>query len=422
MGLIDYQRDGEAVFAVQHVSEDFALTLRAENVYREPRNGHLKTKLYIIGNDRTLYWGSLDADTDEDRVRAKNSAMRHLANGDKNSPPLIPETHLKYLLDAFCDGLWPQVMEDTAPKFLEGDTDLSLPDFVLEPFMVEGAGTIMFGPPGHGKSWMLMLQAVSIDAGSNALWTVKQGRTLFINLERSESSFKRRLGVVNRVLGLPPNRPLLTQQARGKSLSDVLDSARDAIKRHGVTRVVLDSISRSGFGDLNENRPGNAVIDGLNSLGVSWMALAHSPRGDDSHIYGSVMFEAGADIMVQLSSQQKDKTLGIGLAITKENDLGPQPSARRILRLEFNEFGLCDVQPARKGEFPDVENGRKLSAKERLDQYLADVNKASATMVAKTLGGDRTNWSRMLANDNDFVLVPGAGKEKFYGRKTDWNS
>jgi hypothetical protein len=39
-------------------------------------------------------------------------------------------------------------------------------------------------------------------------------------------------------------------------------------------------------------------------------------------MYGSVHFEAGADVIVQLLSEQlEDGTLGIGLQVTKNNDV-----------------------------------------------------------------------------------------------------
>ena len=35
-----------------------------------------------------------------------------------------------------------------------------------------------------------------------------------------------------------------------------------------------------------------------NSLCESWVAIAHTPRADASHVFGSVMFEAAADVVV----------------------------------------------------------------------------------------------------------------------------
>jgi hypothetical protein len=62
---------------------------------------------------------------------------------------------------------------------------------------------------------------------------------LFINLERSAASVADRLGNVNRgARAAPDTRPMLTLNARGRSLMDVAGSARKAIEQHGVQRGV----------------------------------------------------------------------------------------------------------------------------------------------------------------------------------------
>ncbi len=105
--------------------------------------------------------------------------------------------------------------------------------------------------------------------------------------------------------------------------------------------VILDSISRAGVGDLNENQPVNRAIDMLNRLAPTWLAIAHTPRADETHVYGSVHFEAGEDLGVGLIAQTSMDGLltGVGLRVDKANDL-PKNIPLGIHAMEWDERGV----------------------------------------------------------------------------------
>ena len=137
-------------------------------------------------------------------------------------------------LDLFCLGLWDYRIASFMPELLEGDDEPKPLKFLLRPFIIEGGGTILFAPPGRGKSYSALLWATMIHNGINLLWTVIQSPTLFINLERSKQSVRRRVATVNKVLGLPAEHPLLILNARGKSLLDVMPICRKTITQYGI--------------------------------------------------------------------------------------------------------------------------------------------------------------------------------------------
>ena len=85
---------------------------------------------------------------------------------------------------------------------------------------------------------------------------------------------------------------------------------------------MVDSLSRMGYGNLIDNDPANKAMDALNGLSpAAWAVLAHTPRGDETHTFGSQMFDAAADVTVQLMTDDKtkDDSLGIGLRVDKAN-------------------------------------------------------------------------------------------------------
>lgn len=412
---MNYAHDGEALVH-DHLVGEGTFRLRAEAVHQERTGVH--ARIAILYQGTTLAWSSFNVERDEDRLRLANSAHKHL-NGQAKD---YPAPYLKQDLDDFCYGLWAARMGDLAPEWLTGTAEAEPPRFVLAPFLLEGGGTIVFAHPGRGKSYLTGLMAVSIDAGTevparNRLWQVRQQRVLFINLERGRLSVRNRLGNINAALGLPRTRPLLTMNQRGRSLQEIIGAARRAVQEHNVGLVLLDSISRAGMGDLTENNAVNRIIDGLNGLSETWLGIAHAPRGSDEHVFGGIHFDAGADVIVRLLSQQEEGgPLGVGLQIVKENDVGKQP--QQILALEFTPLGLAGVRKARPGEFPDVESNRKMSLRDEVRDYLLGAGKASASELAEDLGRPRSNISTLLKRDVSFNVVERDGRHVRYGVTT----
>jgi hypothetical protein len=406
-----YLRDGETIFQEQVLGSGDRLCLSAENVRRERTGVHATISIAI--NDAVLAWSFINVERDDARVRLANSAHRLFSRPDKEC---WPNGHLKHGLDLFCRGLWVEHLDGFAAEALGADAD-STPTFALTPYVQEGGGMIAFAPPGRGKSYLALLMAVSIDAGVCDIWPVKQQPVLFLNLERSRDSVGQRIRRINRCLNLEPGRKLLCLSARGKSLADVLPAAQHSIAKHGVGVVFLDSISRAGYGDLTENQPVNRIIDALNSLCPTWVALAHTPRADETHPYGGVHFEAGEDIGVQLLTERgPDDTLGVGLQVVKANDMALPPLS--VLALEFDRGGLTSIYPARRGQFAEIEAGKRMGLADEVAEYLAQVGKATATEIARELGRNRANVALLFRTDQRFILVGKEGKEVYYGLRS----
>ena len=173
------------------------------------------------------------------------------------------------------------------------------------------------------------------------------------------------------------------------------------------------------MGDLQNNDPANRTIDALNSLCPTWLAIAHTPRSDESHVYGSVFFDAGADITVRLVSEQKDGSspLGIGLQVTKANDIGKPPMDS--IAIDFNAIGPTGVRKASLSEFPELASGRPVSRSDEIYQFVLEMGEVTASMVTEKLHIDRSSVSHILNNDKRFVQLPKSGRERWFGIRTD---
>src|SRR5690606_16737305 len=160
-----------------------------------------------------------------------------------------------------------------------------------------------------------------------------------------------RLAMVNRILGLDPDRKLLMMNRRGKSLADIYEAAVKTVEKYGVEVVFLDSLTRGGFGNLNGNEEANKAMDFLNGLCPTWCAIGHTPYEDDSKLFGSQMFKAAYDVGVNVRNQYgkapdgSDNKLCIGtaMAVADTNDIMPAPL--RIWAYEFHpDRGLVNVR------------------------------------------------------------------------------
>src|SRR5581483_2016114 len=327
-----------------------------------------------------------------------------------------PEAYLQKDLDLFCWGLYDAWVGQELCEYVGGTAAPSPAVEVVKDLAVEDGGTILFGPPERGKSWVLLAIAVSIEHGIPSVFDVQKRRVLFVNLERSGKSVLNRLGRVNAALGLDPTTPLHIMNRRGRTLAEIYGAVKQSVEANDIEFILLDSLTRAGLGDLNENLTGNRAVDMLNGLARGWIAIGHSPRNDDTHVYGTIMQEAGADVMVRCVSQVAPPTLGIGLFRTKGSELAPVSSPQVIaLRFDITD-GLCGVQRSKLAEYPEILMAAAGDSKaEQVKSYLSQVGKATATEISDELGIERSLVHRLLTSSKDYIRLEKDGKRVYYG-------
>jgi len=391
---------------------------KAENIRRDKTGLHGKAT--ILHKFTPLAWSVFNLERNEERTKLAKNAFARLKPEIKKT---YTEADLKWDFDLFCADLWPFFLSHYTPELVYGDETPTPLTFYLKPYIMQGGGSILFAPPGRGKSNTALLWGQSINCGVRKFWPVTQAPVLVINLERSKETIQRRLSAVNKILSLPAPTPLRILNARGRSLSEVMDACRRAIKQFEIKVVILDSISRAGFGDLTENKPVNAIIDALSGLAETWLALAHTPRMDESHVYGGVMFEAGADIVVKLSScQSMNGTLGVGYEITKANDIACGGMDRWAM--EFAEsFGLTAFRVAKPYEFPELEGQTKKPMVQSIMDFIFEqaTGDASASGIAEALSLNRGNIATVLTKSGLFVQTRVENRKTYYGVKEVFN-
>jgi hypothetical protein len=394
-------------------------TLRfAARDIRKERTG-VHANIGISVNWISLAWSNFNIERDEDRVRLANSAYKHL---DPQSNALdiaeFPQNAMKHALDLFCYGLWDEEVAVNVGGWMAGDANRTPAKRLLGDYVLADAGTILHAPPGMGKSYTALAWAVSQANGVEKIWRVYDAALpLYINLERSAGSMAGRLARVNVALGLPAETPLPFLNARGRTLSDVYEAAKKTVEQERVTVCYLDSISRAGAGSMNADDVANRIMDMLNALTPTWVAVAHSPRADDSHVFGSQMFDGAADLVIQLRAQpSRDKqATGISLQGTKANDLPKAPMSIHVY--EWAADGLRSIRRGAPGEFAELDANQRRSLEEEISLLIQYQGPMTGTQIADALGRNRSNIAAFLAGNNTFEPER-RGREMLYRFKT----
>lgn len=394
------------------------LRFGAQDVRRERTGIHAKVKI-------TMNWVSLastnfNIERDEDRVRLANSAYSHLDGKEHELDRAeFPKNLFKHGLDIFCEGLWENKVGAQVGDWMEGNPNARASRPLLGNYILEDAGTILFAPPKQGKSYTALGWAVSLMYGIDKVWTVHDTRIpLYVNLERSKTSMEGRLSAVNRALGLDPTSPIPFLNARGLSLSDVFEAAKKTIEMHECSVVFFDSISRAGAGgSMVADDVANRIMDMLNALIPTWVAIGHTARADDAHVYGSQMFTAAADLEVQVKAQPSfdRKSTGVGLRVMSANDTATGGLSVHVHEWGEGNEGLIGMRRARPGEFAEIEAEEKKGMEQEVMDFINTNGPASASVLAKTLGHTRQKISTLLSTSDRFQQSGRQGHEVMYG-------
>ena len=361
-----------------------SISFKAENI-RKTRTG-IHARVEIYAGPHLLGYDLFNVERHPDRVRLANAceAKDH------------PKNVMRAYVDDFCAMIWPTWVTQFAPQEMVPNIDnLREVQFLLHPYIAEGAGTILFAPPKQFKSYMALLMAQSINQGCSAIWRTQKKKVLYLNLERSELSLERRLLLVNQVLGLDLDASMAMLNARGKTLAHVTESLN-----REYDLVILDSLSRSGAGSMVEDVVANEIMDTVNGLAKTWLVIAHTPRikdkRSDNHTFGSQMFDAAADLLVSLKSVKDDNgVMGVQLEGHASNDV-PVPKAMTY-SVKFDKYGLKEFHTASASEFPGLAD-EGMDRDQLLREYLLDVGEATIAEITAHTGWARATAQRVLGN------------------------
>lgn len=408
--LVDGVRDGDVILGecqVPGISE--LVCLEVHGLRQERTGAHAEVRVIVAG--QTLAYSQINVSRHEDRTKLANLAADNY--GDKTLGKAI-----RIRLDAFCARLWDLWTQGDAPVMVKG-RDIPAAEYLLEPYLTRSR-TILFAAGGSAKSWLALVWGLTVHHGLSHPWkATRQAEVLYVDFEDERQAMESRLHHLSRVLDCPATIPAYF--AEGKGLKDVWGGLRRYVDERQPGLIIVDSISRLGLGKLIEDEAANRAVDMLNRLGVPWLALAHTPKSNGEHVFGSAMYEYGARVVIkgEASRNPEDEGLiGLRLSITKANHL--RLGQTQTWAFRFDEDKLAEHRPSRAGDFPDLgPAGSSVSSQVR--SYLDECGKASASEIADELGLDRSRVAHVLSEGRSFTRVGKDGRRVLWG-VTAWEA
>jgi len=420
--------DGEAIVQTIELLNGDKIQIHASDMRRERTGFH--ARIAMLYGTFILDYDTFNVGRREERLRLANSVYKGLGATAKAQ---YTADDLQHALNTFCLALqtvWEE--QRFSLEIYDVDEEPEPLRSVLNPFIIDGGGTIFFGDPGSGKSYTMIAMACSIGAGIQRIWQVEPRPVLYVNMERSDSSLRRRFVHVSRALGIEgANHQVSFLHARGMSFNAIARKVKQFSQLHEGSIGFFDSISRGGQGSLIEDETANRTIDFLNGSFDTWAAIGHTNRTDKSHSYGNIMWDAGEDVGVQLASEKRlplgmregsaelhtapSSELGICLTVKKENDLGYVKPF--YLAFVFQDNNVVNIRTAKATEFPNLLLKEAQSPEEQIEEYLRQVGNATATQIAQDLNLHRPNVNTLLVTSPRFQRLEKQGREVFYGLK-----
>ena len=391
--------------------------LTAQNIRREHTGLHADIAIFLMESPARLVARDVfNIGRHEDVVRLCRACHRRLPRMAQEAYPLESlENDLLYFL------LWIS-QEWEGQQFTVLDYEHKEPppaqQFIIYPYILDGGGTILFGPRESGKSYVCVAFATAISQGIKGLWNTVKRPVLYVNLERDPTSLRRRDYYVTQALGVQRSN-IQWLHARGYGMEAVARQVRRMATPETI--VFYDSISRMGLGGLNDDQTANRSADLANWASRTWLAIGHTPRGDATHLTGSMHFENAADILVRLAKDEHQGRIGVGLQVVKANDFAKPP--QEIIALTFGDSGLSKVEPSTEKQFPGLlgSGGDTTAGRiERINECLDIVGSASAGDLEKTTGVRRQHVSSICSNTPKLYRVHHKeGREIFWCRRED---
>lgn len=232
--------------------------------------------------------------------------------------------------------------------------------FLLPPFIVEGATSVLFAEGGTGKSLFALAMAVSVATGEELLGTcaTRLGPSLYLDWEWDAETHAERLQAICHGAGIEECPTGLIHYRH--EIAPVWESAA-AIRRHvaetGAVFVIVDSLGFARGGEPESADLTLKTFAAFRTFGVPVLALDHVAKHatDKKHSFGSVYTTNAARMTWRADAVKEEgkNRISVGLSNQKANGRLQKPRGfevgmkiddyDRLLSVQFSPADLLDV-------------------------------------------------------------------------------
>jgi KaiC/GvpD/RAD55 family RecA-like ATPase len=244
-----------------------------------------------------------------------------------------------------------------------GELQTAAPAWLVRHLLEENTLALVFGDPGHGKSFFAVDISCSISTGTK--WhgrTASSGPVIYVAGE-GHNGLSRRIKAWSIRNGIDiKNAPLFVSTAPiamlDKASANTLKKAVDEIAKESCAPalVVVDTVARN-FGPGDENSTSDMVVfiaaaDEIRTrYGCTVLLVHHSGHGDKTRARGAMALKGALDAEYRVT---KDGDM-VRLEATKMKDSDPPPPMAFKLRTVELGFNDDEGQPVTSATLDEVE-------------------------------------------------------------------
>jgi hypothetical protein len=232
-------------------------------------------------------------------------------------------------------------------------------DYLSTPWIVKGVLPqaevgILYGQSGSGKTFFVLDLAATIARGAD--WRgrkVSACRVVYVAAEAREG-VKKRMDAYDQHVCADGARPDIIASAPNLLSSDTTDLA-DAIGKAGL--IILDTMAASHSGDENSAKDMGLFLAACKELshatGAMVLAVHHTGKEESKGMRGSSALFAGADFVMEVFKNEKDKEHGAVLSKSRDDATGTSFSfeLKRVVvghDGEGDEVSTCVIEAIQK--------------------------------------------------------------------------
>lgn len=205
--------------------------------------------------------------------------------------------------------------------------------FLLSPFIVEGAASVLFAEGGTGKSLLALAMCVMIATGDEVIPGVhatRYGPTLYLDWEWDAAVHAERLKAICEGAGIEVPHGVVHYRHEMASIYEAAPTIRRRIAELGVAFVVVDSLGFARGGEPESADLTLKTFSALRTFGVPVLCLDHVAKNatDKKHSFGSVYTTNAARITWRADAIKEEGANKIIVGLTNQKSNGRFQKAR----------------------------------------------------------------------------------------------
>ena len=303
------------------------------------------------------------------------------------------------LIDQICAETIVRAREGEPVEEIWTSEDVSPPEYLLEPILIKGIPTIIFGEKAVAKSTLSLIISTCLllpwyDNPLELIAPKQSVKTLILDYEAESDTVHWNMKKLQEGMNLP-HLPIYYRRCI-LPLADDIEEIQNQINNHKIEVLIIDSLGAAAGGDLKDAQTAMRFFSALRKLRVTSLIIAQTSKDKENKnktTYGSSFFDYYARSVFELRKSQSESgdEISIGL-FHKYCNLG-KLQAPIGFRISFNNQGT-------QVEREDVRNVSEflqtMGTQTRVYQLLKD-GALSVKEIAETLDLTEPNIRMVLS-------------------------